>query len=239
MSESAPVIATMGLAKVYRTGSVAVSALAGVSVTIASGEFVTIVGASGSGKSTFLQLLGCLDRPTSGQYRLEGRAVQGLGARDLARVRRERLGFVFQGFNLLAGATALENVELPLVYAGKGGGERRRRALAALAAVQLEHRLQHRPSAMSGGEQQRVAIARALVNDPAVLLADEPTGNLDSRTSAAVMETLVRLNRERGLTIVLVTHDPGVAAAAPRQLHFADGALVADERVPRRVLQGV
>jgi len=225
-----PVISAIGLEKTYRTGAVAVQALAGVSVDVEAGEFVSVSGPSGSGKSTFLHLLGCLDRPTGGRYTLEGREVQALTSREPARVRRERLGFVFQSFNLLARSSALGNVELPLLYAGVGDAERRRRAAAALTAVELEPRLEHRPSELSGGEQQRVAIARALVNDPAVLLADEPTGNLDSRSGAAVLGILRQLNRERGLTVVLVTHDPRIAAAAPRQLLFRDGRLIADSR---------
>ena len=224
------VISTAGLEKAYTTGVVAIQALAGISVDIEAGEFVSVTGPSGSGKSTFLHLLGCLDRPTRGCYTLQGREVQDLSPRELARVRREHLGFVFQSFNLLPRSSALENVELPLLYAGVGDAERQRRATDALAAVQMEQRLRHRPSELSGGEQQRVAIARALVNRPAVLLADEPTGNLDSRTGGTVLQILLRLNREQGLTIVLVTHDPQIAAAGSRQLLFHDGKLVADKR---------
>ena len=234
-----PVISTVGLAKTYQSGAVGIQALAGVSVEIGVGELVSVTGPSGSGKSTFLHLLGCLDRPTAGSYRLEGREVQGLTSRELAQVRRERLGFVFQSFNLLAQSTAVENVELPLLYAGIGSAERSRRATAALAAVELEHRLTHRPSELSGGEQQRVAIARALVNHPAVLFADEPTGNLDSRTSATVLEILRRLNQEQRLTVVLVTHDTTIAALAPRQLRFQDGALLADSQQMDRILEAV
>ena len=226
----APVISTMALTKTYRSGEFAVPALAGVDVEIMAGELVSVTGPSGSGKSTFLHLLGLLDRPSEGRYALEGHEVQGLAPRELARVRRERLGFIFQSFNLLARTSALENVELPLLYAGVGAKERRRRAMAALAAVHLEHRSQHRPNELSGGEQQRVAIARALVNNPAVLLADEPTGNLDTRTSVTVLELMRRFNREQGLTIVLVTHDGQIAASTPRQLQFRDGALIADTR---------
>ncbi|MCL4543469.1 MAG: ABC transporter ATP-binding protein [Chloroflexi bacterium] len=225
-----PVISTVALTKTYRSGEFAVPALADVDVEITAGELVSVTGPSGSGKSTFLHLLGLLDRPSGGRYALEGYEVQGLAPRELARVRRERLGFVFQSFNLLARTSALENVELPLLYAGVGVKERRRRAIAALAAVHLEQRLHHRPNELSGGEQQRVAIARALVNHPAVLLADEPTGNLDTRTSATVLELLRRFNQEQGLTIVLVTHDAQIAAFTPRQLQFRDGALIADTR---------
>lgn len=224
------VISTTALTKTYRSGEFAVSALDGVSVDIAAGELVSVTGPSGSGKSTFLHLLGCLDHPSGGRYALEGHEVQDLPARELARVRRERLGFVFQSFNLLARNSAVENVELPLLYAGIGAAERRQRAMAALAAVHLESRVRHRPSELSGGEQQRVAIARALVNNPAVLLADEPTGNLDTRTSVIVLDMLRRFNQEQGLTIVLVTHDAQIAASTPRQLQFRDGALIADSR---------
>ncbi len=227
----APIIATEGLTKDYHLGSHTVHALRGVSVAIARGEFVAVMGPSGSGKSTFMNLLGCLDTSTAGRYVLDGEDVAGLSPDDLARIRNAKIGFVFQQFNLLPRTTALENVELPLLYAGLSTRERRSRARARLGAVGLADRETHQPSQLSGGQQQRVAIARSLVNDPAVILADEPTGNLDSRTSVEVMALMQRLNRE-GLTIVLVTHEADIAAYASRILSFRDGRLRGDERVP-------
>jgi len=226
-----PLILTEGLTKDYRVGPHVVHALRGVSVAIEPGEFVAVMGPSGSGKSTFMNLLGCLDTPTAGRYLLDGVDVAGLDGDRLARIRNARIGFVFQQFNLLPRTSALENVELPLLYAGVSARERRARARAWLAEVGLADRAHHQPSQLSGGQQQRVAIARALVNDPAVLLADEPTGNLDSRTSLEILALMQRLNR-RGITIVLVTHEPEVAAFARRVLAFRDGRLLADRPVP-------
>jgi putative ABC transport system ATP-binding protein len=223
------ILATEGLAKDYRLGPHTVHALRGVSVSIESGEFVAVMGPSGSGKSTFMNLLGCLDRPTAGRYLLDGQDVARLSRDELATVRNSKIGFVFQQFNLLARTSALENVELPLLYANCTPRERRERARARLQAVGLGDREHHHPSQLSGGQQQRVAIARALVNDPTVILADEPTGNLDSRTSAEIMVLLQRLNRE-GLTIVLVTHEPDIATFATRRLVFRDGRLMSDQR---------
>jgi putative ABC transport system ATP-binding protein len=229
------VIRVQGLTRTYSVGESAVQALRGVSLEVRRGEFVALTGPSGSGKSTFMHLLGCLDRPTSGSIWLNGVDVSGLSARELARVRNKDIGFVFQGFNLLARTSAVENVELPLLYAGRmPAAERRSRAVQALEAVGLGGRLFHHPSQMSGGQQQRVAIARALVNEPALLLADEPTGNLDTKTSIEVMDLLQRLNAERGLTIVLVTHEPDIAEYATRIVSFRDGQIRADRPVDER-----
>nr|WP_318836401.1 ABC transporter ATP-binding protein [Actinomadura rudentiformis] len=205
-----------------------VEALRGVSVRIDPGEFVAILGPSGSGKSTLMHLLGCLDRPTRGLLRIGGKDVATLTETELAELRNSQIGFVFQSFHLLARTSARENVALPLVYRGIGRGERRRRAISALDTVGLAHRLDHRPSQLSGGEQQRVAIARALVGDPGVVLADEPTGNLDTRTGHEVMDLLERLNTEQGVAIVLVTHEPDVAERARRQIHIRDGLIERD-----------
>jgi putative ABC transport system ATP-binding protein len=216
--------------RVYDLGETRVHALRGVSLTVEPGEFVAIMGASGSGKSTLMNILGCLDRPSSGRYVLEGTNVAGLDKRALAGIRNGTLGFVFQGFNLLPRTTALENVRLPTLYSGMDRGLRDERALAALKLVGLEHRADHYPSQLSGGQQQRVAIARALVNEPSILLADEPTGSLDSRTSIEIMQVFQELN-DRGLTIVLVTHEPDVAQFAKRKIVFRDGKIRTDEPI--------
>jgi putative ABC transport system ATP-binding protein len=230
-----PIIAARDLTRIYRMGDVEVHALRGVSLDVAPGEFLALTGPSGSGKSTFMHLLGCLDRPTSGQYLLKGRDVSRLTNRQLARVRNQEIGFVFQGFNLLPRTSALENVELPLLYApGIPARERRARAAAALESVGLGDRLEHRSNQMSGGQQQRVAIARALVNAPALILADEPTGNLDSRTSLEVVEIFQRLNEERGLTILLVTHEHEITQYAGRRVAFLDGRIRVDEPIAGR-----
>jgi putative ABC transport system ATP-binding protein len=215
--------------KVYDTGAVKVHALRGVSLTVLDGEFVAIMGASGSGKSTLLNIIGCLDHPTNGNYRLGGEDVSRLNPKQLALIRNQRLGFVFQGFNLLKRYNAAENVELPLLYAGLSKGERRRRALAMLDLVGLADRAHHLPNQLSGGQQQRVAIARALVNEPRIILADEPTGNLDSRTGEEILRELQRLNQERRQTIVIVTHDPAIARHALRRITVRDGLIEHDE----------
>jgi len=219
------------LAKQYAVGDHVVHALRGISMAVAPAEFVTIVGPSGSGKSTFMHILGCLDRPTAGRYVLNGRDVSTLPADELARVRNEMIGFVFQGFNLLARTSALENVELPLLYTRKGvvkASARRDRAMAALEAVGLTDRAEHHPNQLSGGQQQRVAIARALVTEPALLLADEPTGNLDTSTSHEVMEIFANLCAKRGITIVVITHERDIAAYGTRTVDFRDGLIVSD-----------
>jgi putative ABC transport system ATP-binding protein len=223
--------------KYYDLGETRVHALRGVNVSIERGEFVAIMGASGSGKSTFMNILGCLDKPTSGRYLLEGIAVSDLSKKELAAIRNRKIGFVFQGFNLLSRTTALENVELPTLYAQISKDEGRKRAKEALELVGLGERMEHFPSQLSGGQQQRVAIARALVNHPSILLADEPTGNLDSRTSVEILEVFQKLN-DGGLTVVMVTHEPDIAEFAKRGIHFKDGTIRRDEPVKNRPIAG-
>jgi putative ABC transport system ATP-binding protein len=225
-----PVISVRDLTKTYHVGEHQVNALRSISLDVNPGEFVAVIGPSGSGKSTLMHILGCLDQPTSGQYFLDGRDVSRLSDDDISLVRNKQIGFVFQGFNLLTRTSALENVELPLLY-GTGNisaSERKRRATAALAAVGLESRADHHTNQLSGGQQQRVAIARALLNNPSILLADEPTGNLDSKTSIEVMEIFQSLQRERGITIVLITHEMDVAEYGSRIVSFRDGNIVSD-----------
>jgi putative ABC transport system ATP-binding protein len=226
-----PVIQLENIHKTYTMGDVQVHALRGASLTIREGEFVAIMGASGSGKSTTMNILGCLDRPTKGTYILDGEDVSTMSKDQRADIRSKKIGFVFQGFNLLSRTSALENVELPMLYAGVSGAQRHERAMKSLAAVGLAGREQNHPNQLSGGQQQRVAVARALVNDPALILADEPTGNLDSRTAVEVMEIFQRLNRERGITLVLVTHEPDIAQYAQRVVVFKDGKIRRDYEV--------
>src|SRR6202051_1137645 len=230
---SKPVIRLENVFKTYDLGEIQVQALRGVSLDVSEGEFVAVMGPSGSGKSTIMNMLGCLDRPTKGRYFLDGVDVSGMSKTELARIRNRKLGFVFQQFNLLSRTSALENVELPTVYAGIGPEERAKRAMEALTRVGLAERAGHHPSQLSGGQQQRVAIARALVNRPAILLADEPTGNLDSRTSVEIMDIFQKLNDE-GLTIVLVTHEPDIAQFAKRSIQFRDGRIRRDEWIQNR-----
>jgi putative ABC transport system ATP-binding protein len=234
--ESAPeaVIRLERIHKIYKMGEVEVHALHGASLMVNRGEFVAIMGPSGSGKSTMMNIIGCLDRPTKGQYLLDGQDVSKLNKAQLADIRNQRVGFVFQSFNLVPRTSAIENVELPLLYAGVGSTERLRRAREALAIVGLADRGKNMPNQLSGGQQQRVAIARSLVNDPSIVLADDPTGALDTRTSIEVMEILQRLNRERNLTIILVTHEPDIAQFATRVIHFRDGRIRRDEPVVNR-----
>ncbi len=229
MSDATPLIALHGLSKIYGRGDAEVKALRNVDLTINSGEFIAMMGPSGSGKSTCMNILGCLDTPTTGQYLFQGEAVEQLSRNQRALLRRHYIGFVFQGFNLLARTSALENVELPLIYRRTPSRERRARARAALAAVGLEGREHHTSAELSGGQQQRVAIARALVTEPAVLLADEPTGNLDSQRGHEIMQLLTTLNRDKGITVIMVTHESDIAAFAKRIIHFIDGAVQREE----------
>jgi len=224
-------IEARNISKVYQLGDIEVRALGGISTTIEKGEFVAIMGQSGSGKSTFMNILGCLDTPTDGHYLLDGVDTGGLSRDELAEIRNKKLGFVFQGFNLLSRTSAVENVELPLLYNGFPAHERRERAQVALKSVGLEGREDHHPNQLSGGQQQRVAIARALVNDAPIILADEPTGNLDTKTSVEIMELFVKLNREAHITVILVTHEPDIATFSKRIIRFLDGHIVSDEAV--------
>ncbi len=221
-------VALKDVHKLYDTGEIKVPALRGITLEIGAGEFVAIMGASGSGKSTLMNIIGCLDRPTTGTYHFDGQDVSRLSRRELAHLRNRKLGFVFQGFNLLKRHRAVENVEMPLLYAGVPAGQRRKRALEMLRLVGMTERAQHLPNQLSGGQQQRVAIARALINEPQVILADEPTGNLDSHTGAEILEQLQRLHHEHGQTIVMVTHDPAIAGHAPRLITMRDGLIDSD-----------
>jgi putative ABC transport system ATP-binding protein len=233
-ADNVPTIRLENIHKTYDLGEIQVHALRGISMEIQPGEFVAVMGSSGSGKSTLMNIIGCLDKPTRGQYYLDGKDVSGLTKNELAKIRSHKIGFVFQQFNLLSRTSALENVELPTIYAGTPVAERERRAQEALNRVGLADRSGHFPSQLSGGQQQRVAIARALVNSPSLLLADEPTGNLDSRTSIEIMEILQNLNNEQGLTVVIVTHEPDIAQFAKRALEFRDGKMKKDVLIQRR-----
>jgi len=236
LARSSATIRLENVSKTYNLGEVQVQALRGVSLEIGAGEFVAVMGASGSGKSTLMNILGCLDRPTKGRYFLDGTDVSGLTKRELAKIRNRKIGFVFQQFNLLARTSALENVELPTIYAGIPPTDRAARAQQALERVGLAERAHHFPSQLSGGQQQRVAIARGLVNNPSILLADEPTGNLDSRTSVEIMDIFQRLNQEHGLTVVIVTHEPDIARYVKRALDFRDGRLRTDVLIQDRLI---
>ena len=232
-----PVISVRNLVKTYTVGEVIVRALRGADLDVEPGEFVAVTGPSGSGKSTLMHILGCLDRPTSGQYILDGSDVSRMSKDQLAMVRNRKIGFVFQGFNLLSRTTALDNVELPLLYNGGGkmkSAERHRRAMDALKVVGLGDRFHHFPNQLSGGQQQRVAIARSLITEPSIILADEPTGNLDTRTSIEVMDIFQRLNRERGITIILITHEMDIAEYGTRIVRFRDGKIQVDQKIPNR-----
>lgn len=222
-------IETRQLVKTYDVGDEGIHALDNVSVNIEKGEFVAIMGPSGSGKSTFMNIIGCLDQPTAGEYLLDGQKISGLARDELAAIRNQKIGFVFQGFNLLSRTSALENVELPLLYNHVASKERKIKSRAALKMLGLEGREHHHPNQLSGGQQQRVAIARALVNEAPILMADEPTGNLDTKTSIEIMELLVELNRSAGTTIILVTHEPDIAAFSKRFIRFLDGRVISDE----------
>jgi len=228
----APLIQVTDLCKTYQVGEISIQAICGVTLGIDAGEFVSIMGSSGSGKSTFMNILGCLDIPNQGSYYLDGISIESLGRDDLAHIRNQKIGFVFQGFNLLSRTSALENVELPLIYSAVASRERRRKAMEALQAVGLSGREDHHPNQLSGGQQQRVAIARALVNQPAIILADEPTGNLDTKTSLEIMQLLTRLNEDQKMTVVIVTHEPDIATFTRRTIFFRDGQVVEDRDLP-------
>ena len=235
-----PVIELKDITKIYRMGETEVHALRGATLTIYEGDLAAIMGPSGSGKSTLMNIIGCLDQPTSGLYKLDGVDVHTLSDNQLADIRNRKIGFVFQQFNLLPRTTALQNVELPLIYSGGRGvsaRSRRERAAAALEAVGLGDRLTHHPNELSGGQQQRVAIARALVNDPAIILADEPTGNLDSKSGVEIMAIFQRLNREKGITVIFVTHDPTIARHTRRVIKIYDGAIVGDDAVTDQIIE--
>jgi putative ABC transport system ATP-binding protein len=238
MSATDTVISVRDLVKTYQVGDIEVRALRGASLDVTPGEFVCVTGPSGSGKSTFMHIIGCLDRPTSGNYFLDGKDVSRMSKDELANIRNKKIGFVFQGFNLLSRTTALDNVELPLLYnAGKDrmkAAERHKRAKEVLEVVGLGKRMDHYPNQLSGGQQQRVAIARALINQPSILLADEPTGNLDTRTSIEVMDIFQRLNMERGITVVLITHEMDIAEHGTRIVKFRDGRIQVDQQITKR-----
>lgn len=227
-----PLIEAQELTKVYTSGDIDVRALDKVSLSIEKGEFVSIMGPSGSGKSTFMNIIGCLDKPTGGRYLLDGVEVSNLERDELAGIRNKKIGFVFQGFNLLSRTSALENVELPMLYNGLSATDRKEKAMTALRNVGLEQRHSHHPNQLSGGQQQRVAIARSLVNDAPIILADEPTGNLDTKTSAEIMELFERLNNEADITVILVTHEPDIAAYSRRVIKFLDGRIMSDIQQP-------
>ena len=242
MSDNGTVISVRDLTKTYQVGDIEVKALRGASLDVQRGEFVCVTGPSGSGKSTFMHIIGCLDRPTSGNYFLDGKDVSRMSKDDLAIIRNKKIGFVFQGFNLLSRTTALDNVELPLLYnAGKDrlkAAERHKRAKEVLEIVGLGKRMDHYPNQLSGGQQQRVAIARALINQPSILLADEPTGNLDTRTSIEVMDIFQKLNMERGITVVLITHEMDIAEHGTRIVKFRDGRIQIDQQITQRRMAG-
>jgi len=226
-------IDVQNLSRIYTLGENVINALSDISLCIAQGDFVSIMGPSGSGKSTFMNIIGCLDKPTHGSYLLEGIDVGSLSRDDLAGIRNKKIGFVFQGFNLLPRTTALENVELPLLYNGSTTQKRREKAVEALRRVGLADRSHHHPNQLSGGQQQRLAIARAIVNDASILMADEPTGNLDTKTSAEIMDLFVSLNTLSGITVILVTHEPDIATYATRLVRFLDGNIISDEQVQK------
>ncbi len=235
--DAKPVIEIADIKKIYKMGETEVHALRGATLTVYDGELVSIMGPSGSGKSTLMNIIGCLDQPTSGLYNLDGVDVHTLKDNQLAEIRNRKIGFVFQQFNLLPRTTALQNVELPLIYSGTSARQRKERAIASLQAVGLGDRIKHHPNELSGGQQQRVAIARALVNDPAIILADEPTGNLDSHSGAEIMAIFQRLNREKSMTVIFVTHDPQIARHTRRIIRIYDGEIVGDEPVTDQIIE--